>query len=338
MGNAGTDRSSRRLGDKAMWIKRLAILGIAGVLAGTPQLGWSQAKVATTGYQFLEIGVGARAMGMGEAFIAVVDDASAVYYNPAGLTGLPGTQVTLDYVQYVADINYAFAGIAFPAGRLGGYWGVGLYVLDAGDILKTTYADPYGEAGETFGAQDFAASLSYGRHLTDRFSIGGTVKYITERLEETRSTVWAADIGTSYNTGFRGFTISMVITNFGPDGQVQYKDAEGFQGDDTPLPINFKFGAAIRMLDGGVHRAILSAEGSHPADNLEKYQGGVEYWFNDLLALRVGAKFNYDVGGLTAGFGVRIPWGEERDLRFDYGYQEFGILGTPHRYSLTITL
>jgi hypothetical protein len=326
----------RDAGDKIMWTKRLSLL--AALLATTlvPSLAWSQAKVATTGYQFLEIGVSARAIGMGEAFVAAVDDASAVYYNPAGLTMVPGRQIMFDYLKYVADINYAFAGMAFPAGGIGGVLGIGLYALDAGDILKTTYSDPYGEAGETFGAQDFAATLSYGRHLTDRFAIGATVKYITERLEETRSTVWAADVGTSYNTGFRGFTIAMVISNFGPDGQVEYQD-NGTRGGDTPLPINFKFGSSIRILDGGVHRAVLSAEGSHPADNLEKYQAGMEYWFNEVLALRVGGKFNYDIGGFTAGAGFRVPVGEN-DFRIDYGYQDFGLLGANHRWSLTLSL
>jgi hypothetical protein len=319
---------------------RLAKIGGAGVLALMllwPGLAWSQAKVATTGYQFLEIGVGARAIGMGEAFVAAVDDASAVYYNPAGLTALGGArQITFDYLNYVADIEYSFVGLALPAGGIGGYFGLGLYFLDAGDIPWTTYADPTNESGVTFTAKDFAATLSYGRHLTDRFSIGGTVKLIGEWLEQTRSIVWAADVGTSYNTGFRGFTISMVITNFGPDGQVTYQDVPGFTGDDTPLPINFKFGSSIRMIDGGVHRATLAAEGSHPADNLEKYQAGMEYWYNETFALRVGGKFNYDVGAFTAGAGVRLPWGD-RDLRIDYGFQELGLLGNPHRYSLTLT-
>src|SRR3990172_562893 len=149
-----------------MWVKRLGVLAAAAVSLCSPELGWSQAKVATTGYQFLEIGVSARAIGMAEAFIASVDDASAVYYNPAGLTSVPGMQITFDYLRYVADIDYAFAALAFPAGKLGGNWGIGLYALDAGDIPKTTYADPHGLSGETFGAQDFAATLSYGRHLT----------------------------------------------------------------------------------------------------------------------------------------------------------------------------
>lgn len=318
-----------------MRIKNGLVLGVFALALLVPGLAWSQAKVGTTGYQFLEIGASSRAIGMGDAFVALVDDASAVYYNPAGLTGLDGMELTVDYMQYVADIDYGFAALAFPAGGIGGYFGVGLIGLDAGDILRTTYSDPYGKAGEMFGAQDFAVTFSYGRNLTDRFSIGTTVKYITERLETFKSTTWAADVGTSYNTGFRGFTISMVISNFGPDGQT--KNNDGYKGDDTPLPINFKFGSSIRLLDGGVHRAVFAAEGSHPADNLEKYQAGVEYWFNDMLALRVGGKFNYDIGGVTAGAGLRLPWGD-RSLRFDYGYSEFGILGNNHRWGITVAL
>ena len=85
-----------------------------------PGLAWSQAKVATTGYQFLEIGVGARAIGMGEAFVALADDASAIYYNPAGLTALTGPQVTFDYLKYVADIDYAsFCSVAFTDFKTG---------------------------------------------------------------------------------------------------------------------------------------------------------------------------------------------------------------------------
>jgi hypothetical protein len=319
-----------------MRVRQTAVAAAFACVALLPGLAWSQAKVATTGYQFLEIGVGARAIGMGEAFVALADDASAIYYNPAGLTQLSGPQATFDYVRYVADIDYAFAGIAFPAGSIGGYFGVGLYALDAGDILKTTYADPYGKSGEYFGFQDFAATFSYGRNLTDRFSVGTTVKLITEKLEQFRSIVWAADVGTSYNTGYRGFTISMVISNFGPDGHVTHPTID-YPADDTPLPINFKFGSSIRMIDGGVHKAILAAEGSHPADNLEKYQAGVEYWYNEMFALRVGGKFNYDIGGLTAGAGLRLPWGD-RDLRVDYGFQEFGVLGDNHRWSVTLGL
>lgn len=318
-----------------MRIKNSLLLGAFALVLLVPGLAWSQAKVGTTGYQFLEIGASARAVGMGDAFVALANDASAVYYNPAGLTALEGPQLTFDYLKYVADIDYGFAAFAFPAGSIGGYFGVGFIALDAGDILRTTYSDPYGKAGEMFGAQDFALTFSYGRNLTDRFSIGTTVKYITERLEVFKSTTWAADVGTAYNTGFRGFTISMVISNFGPDGHATNSD--GFSGSDTPLPINFKFGSSIRLLDGGVHRAVLAAEGSHPADNLEKYQAGVEYWYNDVLALRVGGKFNYDIGGLTAGAGLNLPWGD-RGLRVDYGYSEFGILGNNHRWSLTLSL
>jgi len=79
---------------------------------------------------------------------------------------------------------------------------------------------------------------------------------------------------------------------------------------------------------------MLAAEGSHPGDNEEKYNVGIEYWFQDKFSLRVGERFNYDSDGFTAGGGLVLPIGEEFDLSVDYAYQEFGFLNEVHRFSL----
>jgi hypothetical protein len=118
----------------------------------------------------------------------------------------------------------------------------------------------------------------------------------------------------------------MVITNFGPDFK--------FIEKAFPLPMNFKFGAAIDVLDNENHLMTIGAEGSHPADNLEKYNFGLEYWFQDRFSLRIGERFNYDSDGLTAGGGLRLPVGEEVDLTIDYAYQDFGWLTQVHRFSI----
>ena len=144
-----------------MWTRRIGLLAALVATMLIPSLAWSQAKVATTGYQFLEIGVGARAIGMGEAFIASVDDASAIYYNPAGLTALPGTQITFDYLRYVADIDYGFAGMAFPAGSIGGYFGIGLYAAPEAEILIASERSAFPSeeiVGQAGTSQDFRRS------------------------------------------------------------------------------------------------------------------------------------------------------------------------------------
>lgn len=295
----------------------LAILLLPGVLYG-------QAKVATAGAQFLEIGVSGRAIGMGEAFVAVANDASAMYYNPAGLTQLYDREVVLSHISYVADIRYDFAGLAYPLYRLGGVLGVGFYSLDAGDMDETTY-EYFRGTGRIFGARSYAATLSYGRALTDRFSVGVTVKLVDEMLEDERATGWAADVGTSYDTGFRNFKIAMVITNFGPDMT--------FIQEGYPLPINFRFGGAINVLDGEQHKGVFALEASHPSDNLEKYNAGFEYQYQDRYFLRLGQKFNYDEGSLSVGGGLRLPV-NKMEMRLDYGFQDLGILEQAHRFTL----
>ncbi len=299
--------------------------GILGLLLLVlPMTALPQAKVGTTGVNFLELGVSARAMGMAEAFTANVTDASAVFYNPAGLTYAYGREVMFTHIEMPAGINYEFVGLAYPSDALGGVLGVGVYSLNTGDILLTDYFYPYGN-DQYFSAGDFALGLSYARFLTDRFSIGFTFKFIREDLTFSEASSWAADIGTCYNSGYRNFKIGMAITNFGPDMK--------FEQEEFPLPINFKFGASIDVISSDNHLMTFAAEGSHPADNLEKYNIGLEYWFMDRFSLRIGERFNYDSDGLTAGGGVLVPIGGF-DVTVDYAYQDFGFLDEVHRFSI----
>ncbi len=315
-------RTLKRSG--ATWLLRGAATALViGLLL--PSSGFGQAKVGTTGAQFLEIGVSARAMGMAEAFTATVDDVSAVYYNPAALSYLFGREVMATYVSLPADINYGFAAFGLPLESVGGVLGVAAYALSTGDIVERTYERPLG-TGRTFSANDFAFAVSYGRYLTDRFSVGFTVRFIQQIAHDYSTSGWSADVGTLYDTGFRGFKLAMSISNFGPDLQ--------FIDEDYPIPINFKFGGSINVVEATDHLVTFAAEGSHPADNLEKYNAGLEYTFNDRYILRAGSRFNYDVDGLTFGGGLRLPFGEEGQIAVDYAYQDFGILTEVHRFSL----
>ena len=324
-----------KLAGRAKKPGRKVLLSIACVLfaiALTSPAVFSQAKVGTTGAQFLELGVSSRAMAMGEAYTAVVDDISAVYYNPAALTSLYGREATFTYVSMPADVGFGFAAIGLPLESIGGVIGIAAYSLSSGDIIETTYGSgvispTIRGTGRTFKWEDVALSFSYGRYLTDRFSIGFTVKFLQETAAIFTSNGWAADVGTLYDTGFRGFKIGMVITNFGGDMR--------FERVDYPLPINFKFGASINVVEKVDHFVTFAAEGWHPSDNLEKYNAGLEYTFKDMVALRAGGRFNYDIDGLTAGGGLRLPFNEDQEIRIDYAYQDFGILTEVHRFTLS---
>ncbi len=331
-------------------IRKLATLTclLAALSAAVATDARAQAKVGTTGFQSLELDVSARGIGMGGAFSAAVDDISAVHYNPAALPYLVSKEVLFTRVNMPADVNMNFFAFGMPVEAIGGTVAFAARYLGSGDILRTTYGRPFGEDQfgnkQYFSASQMALSMSYGRYLTDRFSVGITLKYLNEGLETSGASGWAADVGTLYNTGFRNFRVAMNITNFGPDMRHIEKD--------YPLPIDFRFGAAINFIESQDHLAVFSMEGSHPSDNLEKYRVGGEYWYNDMFALRGGLRFNYDIDadfefagggiqrsggiGFAAGGGIKAPLGAERELRIDYAFEDYKILSEVHRLTLGI--
>ncbi|KPK99792.1 MAG: hypothetical protein AMJ91_06220 [candidate division Zixibacteria bacterium SM23_73_3] len=307
---------------------RKLLFGVAILLLLVfPEWVWGQAKVGTAGAQFLELGVSARAMGMGEAFLSICDDVSAIYYNPAGLAQLMQRQGMFTHVSYPAEISYDFVALAYPSSRWGGVWGVGFCMLNAGDM---DYLGDY-EVGmnptQTFTAKDYAISFGYARSLTDRFNVGATLKIIDELYDTERAIGWAVDVGTLYDTGFNGFKIGMMISNFGPDLK--------FIDESYPLPMNFRFGGVFDIFRREDHSVVFAAEGSHPNDNVEKFNTGVEYWYKDIFSLRFGDHLEYDVGGISAGGGVRLKV-SETEFSFDYGYHDMDYLENAHRFTVGI--
>lgn len=305
----------------------LYLVAACAVLVQFPGTSYGQAKVGTAGAKFLDIGVSARAMGMAEAYMAIANDVSAIYYNPAGLTQMFSREAMFTHIDYPAGITHEFAAVAFPTEALSGVIGFGFYNLNSGEIPYTDYGFPAGN-GEMFRALDYAASVSYARNLTEHFSLGGTFKLIGEYYDNESAHGWAADVGTLYDTGYRGFKIAIAIVNFGPDMKMVQ---QGY-----PLPINFKFGSSFNFVENPDHLAVFSLEGAHPSDNLEQYNAGIEYWYLDKFSIRVGNRFNYDSDGFTAGGGLKWPFGETREIRIDYGYQDFGFLREVHRFSLSV--
>jgi hypothetical protein len=331
---------------KHMKLRMLVLLTVLGVSFPLSQI-WAQAKVGTAGAQFLEVGVSARAAAMGDAFTALVDDASAVYYNPAGLALIGRREAMFTHMSYIADIDFEFFAIALPVGRLGGSLGAAVYYMNIGEMVITDFEHSIpDDNSQTFNPKEYVVSLSYARNLTDRLSIGITGKYVgenygegiynttTKGYEDFTATGWAADVGTIYNTGFRGLKIGMTISNFGPDLNFNAGPSQSY-----PLPVNFKFGGSINLLQNHSHRAIFAAELSHPNDNEEKYNLGLEYWYNEKFALRLGNQFELDSyeGGVSLGGGLRVPFKNQKsELRVDYAFRDFGILESVHRFSFAV--
>ncbi|MBN1423570.1 PorV/PorQ family protein [Candidatus Fermentibacteria bacterium] len=304
-------------------MKKIAILAALLVIPGTLS---AQVKVGTTGANFLQIGVSPRAVGMGEAFLAVADDAAAIYYNPGALSLVDQRQLLLSHTEWPADIKCEFLAFAMPVPGDAGVVGVSATLLHMDDMEVTTPFYPNG-TGQTFSTHNMAVGLSYSRFLTDKFSFGITAKYIQLYAHDVDATGWSADVGTNYETGFKSLRIAMAVTNFGPDLT--------FITESFPLPINFNLGFAIDPLHSGPHRLTVAFAGSHPSDNQERYTMGMEYWYSEMVALRTGYKIRYDDEDLSFGGGLRTSLGSMA-AAIDYAYVPYAKLQDTHRLSLGI--
>jgi len=321
-----------------------------------PLSGFGQAKVGTAGMQFLKVGISARAVGMGEAFTAVANDASAMYYNPGGLIQLTKPQATFTLIDYPADLKFIYIGGVMPSPRTNGVIGVHLTSLFSDDMIATTPEMPYG-TGRTFTASDLAAGLVYCQRLTDKFSVGISAKYLNERLADASAAGWSADVGTFYSTGWKRINIGMVIQHFGAD--------MNFENSPFPLPINFKFGASIVAVERASWTLLLAGEFVHPNDNVEIYNLGAEFEYMRMFSVRFGKRINglvrdswldyqedtqknpfleypllerdYDgnlslvLDGISFGAGFRIP---EAGVNIDYAWAGLGTLGGVHRFTI----
>lgn len=314
------------------------------VLAGSllvSSLGHAQDKTGTAGVQFLKLGVSARAAGMGDAYVALADDASALYYNPAGMTSLYGGEALFSHVDLYSGMGlyYEFAGVILPGYVGSGRLGVSMQALHTDDMAETTTLLPEG-TGRYFRASEYAVTTSYALELTDKFSSGFSFRYITSNLGDLgaigneaavdgSASSWSVDVGTMYRTGYRGINFGMAITNFGAD--LQYLD------EPTPLPINFKVGLSGDLLRSGSNAVILALEGAHPNDNAERGSVGIEYSLADMLALRAGRRFSYEADSYdeTTSFGAGI-YLRGGDFRFDYAYTTMQNLPEVHRYTVAM--
>jgi predicted porin len=259
---------------------------LALVLAlGVNQLAEAQVKSGTAGAQFLKIGVSARGMALADAMLPMADDASALYYNPAGLTLLDGWQASFSHHAMWVDINQEWIGVAKGNPEDGSAWGVSVTYLNSGMMEETTPLRPLG-TGREFDYQDFALGFSYARRLTNKFSAGITMKYLQESTMEIDATGWAADVGTYYDTGWRSLRMAMIISNFGPD--------MSFIEEEYPIPIMFRFGMAMDLYGVKTDDHFLAGtfEFGHPSDNVEFINVGLEYAFRDRFFLRMGKKMN----------------------------------------------
>ena len=335
-------------------LRSLLLAGSILLLAGgsafaqlMPNLGGQRAGISA--FQFLKIGVGSRGVAMGESFIAVANDASALYWNPAGLVQFSDNQMIASHTEYVADIKHDFFGAVYHLTSSDAF-GASFSSLHMKDMEVTTEIQPYG-TGMFFPFGDIAAGLSYSRKLTDQFSFGATVRYVEETLDVLKMRSVMVDLGTYYWTGLGSTRFAVVITNFGADVKpkgtaTQLDGTQVSEFQSFSLPTAFKLGFAMEAIQTEDNRLTTSLQLNHPNDNAEHFRLGLEYAWRNTFFLRGGLKrtigqplFGGDATSeetYSAGAGVFLPVGFT-SVSADYAYASYSRLGSVHRISVSFT-
>ncbi|MBV6421261.1 MAG: hypothetical protein DAHOPDDO_02536 [Ignavibacteriaceae bacterium] len=303
-----------------------------------PVLGDQRAGISTA--QFLKIGVGGRAAALGESFIAISDDASALYWNPAGLAQFNKNQLIISHNIWVADINHDFIGAVYHLDSENSF-GASLTAVTMDDMPVTTEFAPFG-TGEYFSFTDIAISLSYARRMTDQFSFGGTVKYVEESLDKLKMRGVMIDLGTFYRTGLGSTRFAVTVSNFGaelaPDGDVVLiGNRTNSEWQSFAPPTIFRVGFAFEPYETEEHRITTSIQLNHPNDNSENIVLGAEYAWQKMFFLRGGYKFNVDEQNYSFGLGLNVPL-SIAEFTLDYAFTNFQRLGSAHRFSIMLGL
>lgn len=312
-----------------------------------PNLGGQRSGISA--FQFLKIGAGARGTAMGESFVAVANDVTAVYWNPAGLVQFSENAVIASHTEYVVDIRHAFFGLVYHLDDDNAL-AAAVTSLYMDDMEITSETQPFG-TGRFFTFGDLAVGLSYARKMTEQFSFGLTVRYAEETLDVLKMRSMMVDLGTYYWTGLGTTRFAVVITNFGadvqPTGMVSRVDGSTVtQFQQFSLPTLFKLGVAFEPLVDENQQLTTSVQLNHPNDNSEHFRIGLEYSWQRTFFLRAGIKrtigqplFAADATSeedLTFGAGVVVPL-DLTTVNVDYAFVNFNRLGTAHRIALAFT-
>lgn len=316
---------------------------------------FAQAKIGTTAASFLGISVGARAAAMGDAVVASGQDVTAMYWNAGAFAQAGKSQIAFVNTEWLVGTKFRWFGVMLNLDGANAF-GLSMTNLDYGEDDVTTVQAPDG-TGERWSAQDIAIAVSYSRMLTDRFSLGGSVKYVGQTIwNETASTV-AFDLGLLFVTGFHDMRLGMSFSNFGGDLTLDGRDllqrvdidpqnsgsnktlVGKLKTDPWPLPLFFRVGLAMDVIKNDQMKLTIAADAVRPNDNVEFINVGGELTWNNLVSLRGGYRslFKEDSEqGLSLGAGVRYQVEGIATMEVEYAYTHFGLFGNLNTLGLAI--
>jgi hypothetical protein len=319
------------------------VLVKSGISQGVSYKGTSSAN-------FLKINLSAKIAGIAESDITYAEDASCLFYNPAGISRLQNASASFSYTGWLVETSLAYFAVTIPFQF--GTAGFDVSYFSSGDIEETTLLRQDG-TGRIVRASDVAIGLSFAKNLTDRFSVGFKIKYIQENLASVSSSAFAFDIGSIFETSIlNDLKIGISLSNFGSSmefngndllithtvpGSPTNKQVPGvLQTGEWDLPLFFKIGTGIKVVEADNFKVLAAYTLTDSRDFGARHNVGSEIEILDMLRLRGGYRFNYDEATFSAGAGVKINSSSMGDLFFDYAFTDFGDLKSVNQISLSI--
>ena len=276
------------------------------------------AQTGRTGLSFLKLGVGGRALGMGEAYSAVTSDPTATYYNPAALSRSDNPQLHMMHKEWIQDVKTDFLSISTSLNNFS--FGVSVNITSVNDIpLRKVSGPPLG----TFDARNAAFGISGAYKIDQSLSFGMTAKYLYEKILVDEATGYAVDLGGFYQTPW-DVQLALVVNNL---GSMNALDKEA-----SMLPTSIRAGGAyqlgIESMNGNVTFATDVV--SFTLEKKSHMHFGTEFDYRNLIAVRFGYQTGYDAKSFSTGIGIHYGM-----LQLDYAFVPFkSDLGSTHTISL----
>ena len=314
---------------------------------------FSQDKVGTSAAPFLGINIGGAASSMGGAYVSLARDASSIYWNPGAMSRIGRSELSFMNTSWFLDTQYNWGAVILNLGGNNAF-GASLAILDYGEENVTTVDFPDGN-GLRWSAQDLVGTLSYARNLTDRFSIGGAVKFIQQKIYNESASGYALDLGLLYITRFNGMRLGVSISNFGTEMRMEGKDllhpydqdpnnlgnnptiTSQKKTESWPLPLIYRVGVSMDVIQVSQTTLLIATDAAVPSDNSTIINVGGELNWNQIFFLRAGYKSLLREGteeGLTAGMGLRYTVPGLGGLGFDYSFNDYGLLEEIHTWEI----
>jgi hypothetical protein len=301
--------------------KLMLLMAVAVGCSTTVFAAFSKDDAGTATAQFLKLGAGARAAGMGEASAAAANDSTSIYWNPAGLNKLADRSLAVMHAVWFEDITYDWLSYAQPVKGVGTV-GVGIQYLSYGTIKGM---DSTGVEGASFTPNDLAVTLSCARNYKG-IDLGASVKYISSKIKHSAS-AYAVDLGAQYKMMNDRLALGLAVQNLGT--KMKFVDQE------DALPANVKLGGAYSVNPDWLVALDINA----PVDHEINYGVGTEYLYhiNNTMSAAGRAGYNTsarDTGGLN-GFSAGVGF-TYLNYGIDYAYVPYSDLGNTQRISFRI--